>query len=157
MPDSPPVPDTQPRCAACGRPLKSDGPNRWMIECQCYPAVIVPAGPTAGTYGVRRAPVYLRAVVGSVTGEADVLDQLTDTPSKGEDVSVYQLASAVGTVHLNRGRKGSGFYVMADYVHRPDVDGEAMRANETWSEWATAQPPTIAKLTPAPPGAGGEA
>ena len=85
-----------------------------------------------------------------MTGEADVLDQLTDTPSKGEDVFVYHLASEVGAVHLNRGRKGSGFYVMADYVHRPDVDGGALRANETWSEWASAQPLTIA-FTPAPP------
>ena len=109
-------------------------------------------GPAEGTYGVRRAPVYLRAVVDRVTGEADVLDQLSDKASKDEDVHVYQLASEVGTVHLNRGSKGSGFYVMADYIHRPDVDGEPLRDNAAWQEWANAQPLEVA-ATPADGGA----
>ena len=40
-------------------------------------------GPAIGTYMCQRAPVYLRAVVGT-DGKADVLDQWEDTPEPTE-------------------------------------------------------------------------
>lgn len=94
-------------------------------------------GPAEGTYMVRRAPFYLRAVV-RADGVRDVLDQPDDRPSSRERVHVYRLVSEVQQVHV-RMTRGSGFYVMADYRHMPEVDGETLREAETWRTWAQAQ------------------
>ena len=96
-------------------------------------------GPAEGTYALKRAPAYGRAVV-TDRGETDVLDQLEDIARPGETVSVYRLVTPVSTIHVRMSGRGSGFYPMADYEHMPDVDGEAMRDNAAWREWAQAQP-----------------
>ena len=93
-------------------------------------------GPAAGSYAVKRAPLYLRAVV-APDGTKDVLDQPTDTPRDGETVSVYRRVGDAGVVHLcMANRRASGFYAMAEYEHMPDVNGEDLRDNDVWRAWA---------------------
>ena len=96
-------------------------------------------GPAEGSYAVKRAPLYLRAVVAH-DGYTDVLDQLTDQPRLRERVSVYRRVGEAGTVHVRMSGRGSGFYAMAEYEHMPEVDGEALRDNAAWREWCEAQP-----------------
>lgn len=94
-------------------------------------------GPCAGSYPVKRAPPFLRAVT-TAGGDKDVLDQVDDEPAAQESVHVYQLQGEAGWVHLNTARRhGRGFYAIGDYRHRPDVDGEALRQTEAWRQWAT--------------------
>lgn len=95
-------------------------------------------GPAQGTFMVKRAPQYLRAVVGP-DGKADVLDQPTDTPSPNETIHIYRVIEYRGTVHM-RGRGFAGFYVDCTYVHMPEVNGEEMRSRAAWIDWASAQP-----------------
>lgn len=95
-------------------------------------------GPCRGSYLVKRAPLYLRAVRGA-SGNTDVLDQLDDEASSSERIYVYQRQGEPMQVHLNLGRKGSGFYSMADYRHIADVDGEPFRDAASWRVWATEQ------------------
>lgn len=99
-------------------------------------------GPAKGTYACHRAPLFLRAVVHREHARADVLDQQSDKPLPAETVSVYKRTTEVSWVHLNMGglRRGTGMYPMADYEHLPDVDGETLRDNAAWQEWAQAQP-----------------
>lgn len=100
-------------------------------------------GPARGSYAVKRAPIYLRAVV-NINGKADVLDQLEDTPKPREKVYVYHLVTEVGRVHLNMGSRrgsGTGFYVLAGYEWVDDVDGEALRDMEAWRAWVREQFP----------------
>ena len=100
-------------------------------------------GPAKGTYMVKRAPIWLRAVV-DADGKADVLDQLTDTPSASESVYVYQIVGEVGHVHLSMAnRKQSGFYVVASYEYLPDVDGETLRQNAEWRAWCAIESNTL--------------
>lgn len=104
--------------------------------------ITLTGGPGEGAYAVKRAPLYLRAVV-AADGATDVLDQLTDTPRRGERVSVYRRTTEAGTVHLNmsgRSRRATGFYALATYEHMPEVDGEALRDNEAWRAWCEQQP-----------------
>lgn len=99
-------------------------------------------GPAEGSYAVKRAPLYLRAVV-APDGMTDVLDQLTDTPRLREQVSVYRRTTEAGTVHVRlsgSARRASGFYAWASYEHMPEVGGEALRDNETWRAWCEQQP-----------------
>ena len=98
-------------------------------------------GPCKGTYLVKRAPVFLRAVKGKDNaGNTDVLDQVEDTPSSAESVYVYQLQGEAGWIHLLRSpRSRSGFYATGEYKYLLDVDGEALRDNSTWQEWVTTQ------------------
>ena len=99
-------------------------------------------GPCKGSFMVKRAPVYLRAVINE-KGETDLLDQIEDTPGQKEKVHVYKMEGNPGTVHLfARGKNGkslSGWYAMAIYNHMPEVDGEQLRDNPKWQEWATNQ------------------
>jgi hypothetical protein len=97
-------------------------------------------GPAAGTYVVKRAPIYLRAVVDSVSGEKDVLNELEDEPSANETVSVYKREGEASTVHLLMSpRKLSGFYALAKYKHLTDVDGESLRETVVWQAWVADQ------------------
>lgn len=102
-------------------------------------------GPGTARQGMmlRRAPIFLRVVVDESAGTVDALDQLDDTPSPGESVHVYERQGGLSMGHYCfRGReKGrSGFYPIATYKHRPDVDGEALRGEEAWREWCHGQP-----------------
>ncbi|KKL26707.1 hypothetical protein LCGC14_2392600 [marine sediment metagenome] len=98
-------------------------------------------GPCKGSYMVKRAPVFLRAVKGKDNaGNTDVLDQVEDTPSTAESVYVYQLQGEAGWIHLQLSpRSRSGFYALGEYKYLPDVDGEALRDNGAWQAWATAR------------------
>ena len=99
-------------------------------------------GPAEGTYAVKRAPLYLRAVI-TPDGKRDVLDQVTDTPAKGEAIHVYiRVPGTEGTVHLNMGggpKSGTGFYALGQYHHLRDVEGEALRDTQAWRAWAREQ------------------
>lgn len=96
-------------------------------------------GPCKGDYLVKRAPVFLRAVR-KETGEADLLDQVNDLPAKNEKVFVYQIEGEAGWIHLKMAeRSQSGFYALAKYRFMPDVDGEELRDNTIWQDWAIAR------------------
>ena len=98
-------------------------------------------GPAEGVYPVRRAPLFLRAVVNCDTGTKDVLDQLVDEPEGADIVSVYRRVGPAGTVHINMGgaRKGSGWYATGEYIHLADVDGGPLREAPEWRAWCRAQ------------------
>ena len=98
-------------------------------------------GPAEGVYPVRRAPLYLRAVVNEDTGGKDVLDLLVDEPERADIISVYRRVGPAGTVHINMGgtRKGSGFYATGEYIHLADVDGGLFRETPAWQDWCRAQ------------------
>jgi hypothetical protein len=93
-------------------------------------------GPCQGTFLVKRAPVFLRAVL-APGGEADVLDQIDDTPKAREKIYVYIIEGEAGWIHISRSpRSQSGFYATGQYRYLPDVDGEKLRDNKTWQAWA---------------------
>lgn len=98
-------------------------------------------GPAEGGYAVKRAPLFLRAVVHRGTNAKDVLDQLADTPAPDELVSVYRRAGEAGAaIVCGRGpRAVSGTFATGEYHHMPEVDGEALRDNTAWQAWATEQ------------------
>lgn len=104
-------------------------------------------GPMEGSYAVKRAPLYLRAVLDTQTGEKDVLDQLTDSPTAFEEVWVYKLEGEAGMVHLNfgSGRSGrrTGFYATGTYHHLPNVVGGELRSEMAWRTWVAAQVPGV--------------
>ena len=95
-------------------------------------------GPAQGTYAVKNAPKYLRAVVGS-GGMKDVLDASGDDPQAGEKVSVYRRCGEAGVVHIRKSGTGSGFYATGEYRHLPDVDGEGLREYQEWRTWVSAR------------------
>jgi hypothetical protein len=96
-------------------------------------------GPCKGDYLVKRSPVFLRAVR-KETGETDLLDQVNDLPAKNEKVFVYQIEGEAGWVHIKMVRRSeSGFYALATYRYLPDVDGEKLRDNTIWQDWAIAR------------------
>lgn len=94
-------------------------------------------GPCEGVYYCKRAPYRLRAVVNG-QGEKDVLDLVDDTPADDEKVYIYRLEGEPGWMHIH-GTKIHGFYATGTYFHMPEVDGEALRDNAKWQEWALAQ------------------
>ena len=106
-------------------------------------------GPAEGAYAVKRAPLYLRAIHNTRTGERDVLDQLDDTPADHEEVWVYKLRGEAGMVHLNFGSSRSrggggqrtGFYATGDYYHVADAPTTELRDTEAWRRWCAAQVP----------------
>jgi hypothetical protein len=99
-------------------------------------------GPVAGTYLVKRAPLFLRAVIDAKTDEKDVLDALDDQPEESEYVFVYQRVGEAYVVHLLMSpRSRSGFYSMAEYRLRDDIDGRLVRTTESWRAWVASQVP----------------
>lgn len=98
-------------------------------------------GPVEGHYMCQRAPYWLRAVV-AADGKRDVLDQLEDEPAADETIYVYRRVGQAGHVHLNMAdRRKSGFYALAEYEFREDVDGELLRDTNDWREWASDREP----------------
>jgi hypothetical protein len=86
---------------------------------------------------VKRAPVFLRAVIDG-KGEIDVLDQIGDRPGRSEKIYIYKRVGGFTDIHvLMSPRSKSGWYVLANYQHMPDVDGEQFRDNGDWQTWAT--------------------
>lgn len=103
--------------------------------------VVLEDGPAAGRYSVRRAPYFLRAVVGR-TGHRDLLDQLHDMPMEGEAVHVYE--AVPGTI-VDWSQRHDIIVcptpgASGQYRHRPDIDGEPLRTTEAWRSWARSQP-----------------
>ncbi len=95
-------------------------------------------GVCEGTYMVKRAPIYLRAVIDN-EGKRDVLDLLEDTPKENESVHIYRLEGEAGVVHLNFGGGKGGWYALGNYHHMPNIEGEFLRSNNEWQKWALAQ------------------
>lgn len=85
-----------------------------------------------------RMPLYLRIVV-AADGKVDALDQLDDQAAEGETVHVYLRTQHYHVCGRDRVRD-SGW--VAFYAPLPHVDGEALRDNDAWREWAQAQPET---------------
>ncbi len=100
-------------------------------------------GLAEGAYAVKRAPLYLRGVLNTLTGEKDVLDQRDDVPGDNEEVSVYKLQGEAGVVHLNAG-KLKGFYATGTYNHVEDVRGVDIRDTMDWRQWVVDQLPEVA-------------
>jgi len=94
-------------------------------------------GPCQGDYMVRRAPVFLRAVLEN-NGGKDVLDQLTDTPKDTETVYVYKLIGGSGWIHFH-GKGLSGFYATGCYKYLSEVNGQELRDNLKWGIWAASE------------------
>lgn len=95
-------------------------------------------GPAAGVYDVRRAPLYLRAVIGP-RGKKDVLDQLDDVPTEKESIHIYRRVKDVEVCVVficggSRRGSSSGPRPIADYQHIPG-DGEKVRETGAWREW----------------------
>lgn len=105
-------------------------------------------GPAEGTYPVKRAPPFLRAVVNTNTGKSDVLDQLKDRPEPAEQISIYQRQGPGGWTVITlsgRGGKRCETYATGEYRHLEDVGGEAFRDTSAWREWCISR-----TLTPDP-------
>ena len=104
-------------------------------------------GPAEGRYAVRRAPIFLRAVV-SASGKADILDLLDDHPRPDERVHVYRAVPGTTTMLPDsvfvcvRTKDGYGQAAGAagEYHLLPDVDGETVRETAAWREWVGTQP-----------------
>ena len=97
-------------------------------------------GPAKGkTLMLKRAPLFLRVV--EKGGEFDALDQLKDTPAPDEKLTAYVLTKKTGLVHINMGRKGGGWYPMAEYKLASVQPYDAtMRAADKWRAWCLARP-----------------
>ncbi len=102
-------------------------------------------GPAAGkTLLLKRHPLYLRVTCVQSEGfeptSWDALDQLEDKPTEHETIYAYRLKSNDGTVHINRGRQGGGFYPIATYafIERQPAD-QIMRSSQAWAEWTEAE------------------
>ena len=95
-------------------------------------------GPCEGVYYVKRAPLFLRAVIDKSSGEKDVLDLIEDTPRNSESIHIYERKGSSGWVHIH-GKKIHGFYALGDYRFLPEIVGENFRDNLAWQKWATEQ------------------
>ncbi len=106
--------------------------------------VVLVDGPAAGTYSVRRAPYFLRAVMNNRSGTRDLLDQLNDEPRPIEAVYVYE--AEPGSLWDPDMLARTGTFICPPpgahgrYHHRADVDGEQLRTTAAWRAWARAQP-----------------
>lgn len=91
-------------------------------------------GPAMGAFlSLKRAPMFLRVVRGR---GFDALDQPDDTPAAHEELSAYVREGEASDIHINRGRKGSGFYKVAQYRYiEQQPDDATMRDNQKWQEW----------------------
>jgi hypothetical protein len=93
-------------------------------------------GPAHGqALSLRRSPIFLRVVTDGLRWDA--LDQLGDTPKKNEVITAYEIAEHRGTVHINRGRHGSGWFAMATYklLDGPQPPDEVLRDTTRWRDW----------------------
>ena len=105
--------------------------------------VVLVDGPCAGTYSVRRAPYFLRAV--RFESVQDVLDQLHDSPRLGETVYVYELDTSERHFDPDRWMQATGGFICpppsatGTYRYRPDVAGDMVYRTDDWRAWARAQ------------------
>jgi hypothetical protein len=110
-------------------------------------------GPAVGeVLQLRRAPLLLR-VVRDARGKWDALDQLSDAPDRGETIFVYYVTGKPTDVHINAGRKGSGWYKFAEYrffEHQPT--DHSMRDTAAWRSWPQRVGPSVLQLLASPAG-----
>jgi len=98
--------------------------------------ITLEAGPAEGSYAVKRAPLFLRAVMDKNTGKKDVLDQLEDIPNSNEDIHVYYRIGEARVVHLNMGRnRDTGFYAWGRYRYLEEANGKELRTTAAWRRW----------------------
>lgn len=86
------------------------------------------------TLMLKRAPFFLRVTESS--GKFDALDQPGDTPNLDESLRAYKLTTEPAMCHVNMGRKGGGFYPLAEYrliENQPPDD--VMRDTKRWRVW----------------------
>ena len=97
-------------------------------------------GPAMGkTLMLKRAPRFLRVVQGN-DGEFDALDQVDDSPRDDERIVVYEIKGKPAMVHLNMGRKGGGWYPVAEYLIVPEQPEDAkVRSTPAWQAWCLAR------------------
>lgn len=102
-------------------------------------------GPAAGVaLFLKRAPVYLRAVMAHDDGQSvewDALDQLDDTPKDSEGVVAYKRVGSVGWVHIDRSNPRRGeWYRIGEYKLCAEQPAEEdMRDTARWRAWCVAQ------------------
>lgn len=107
--------------------------------------VVLVDGPCAGTYSIRRAPYFLRAVAGTTRNTSDVLDQLGDVPMPTEVVYVYELDRSERHFDPDTWVRQMNAFLCpppgatGTYRHRADVDGEELRETGAWRAWCRAQ------------------
>ena len=105
--------------------------------------VVLMDGHCKGSYMVKRAPDFLRAVLDQ-DGETDLLDLVKDIPKATEKIYVYKLVPDTrGIVHLDArgkdGKKITGWYAIGEYKHIPEIEGEQFRDNLKWQDWVRSQ------------------
>jgi hypothetical protein len=96
-------------------------------------------GPAKGQHLLlKRAPEMLRVTYEN--GVWDALDQPHDTPKPGEKIYAYKNARTIGGMcHIYRGKNGSGFYAIAQYVFfEPQPTDDQMRNG--WENWVKTLP-----------------
>lgn len=94
------------------------------------------------TLMLQRAPLFLR-----VTRDGDkwdALDQIEDTPRRGEQLFTYRRTGQAGFCHIQtagkNGRRGGGFYAMAEYSFTEvQPSDEIMRDAAKWQQWTREQ------------------
>lgn len=87
---------------------------------------------------LRAAPRLLRVTLATERGKPkfDALDQPEDRPQSGERLFAYELDGEATNVHVNMGRKGSGWYKLANYKFIPAQPTDAeMRTGTAWLKW----------------------
>ncbi|MDB5294956.1 MAG: hypothetical protein JWO31_939 [Phycisphaerales bacterium] len=100
-------------------------------------------GPAVGvSLWLRRAPLFLR-VVRAAAGEWDALDQLADTPRRGEAIHVYVRVGRPTLLHVDgqdgAGRRRGWTSQHGEYRAWPDQPGDAhTRQTAAWRAWCEA-------------------
>lgn len=106
-------------------------------------------GPAKGqNLMLHRSPKFLR--VTEEEGVFDALDEPNDIPRPAEKLYAYERVKNEGMVHINRGRKGGGFYPVSEYrmiANQPSE--EVMRSNVAWNDWINGMSPGAKSPTPA--------
>lgn len=94
-------------------------------------------GPAAGkTLLLRRAPLFLRVVVNSMTGEIDALDQPGDEPRPGEVLHAYVLTARPHWAHIRASKGRGGAYTGGPYkLVEPQPSAKQMATTLAWSLW----------------------
>jgi len=98
-------------------------------------------GPASGEeLMLRRAPLYLRVVVGR-RGKLDALDQIDDQANSTEKIYVYRRIGEATRYHLKSScRSMSGYWPRAEYGYvEPQPGDDQVRDNNAWQAWAMAQ------------------
>lgn len=101
-----------------------------------------------------RTPVMLRAVIDIVSGNLDALDQLDDSATNLEQISLYWMLSKPMVMFLDYSGKRkheSGMYIVADYHFFPaQPEDHVLRNNNTFTYWCDRNRDTIMEMMKLP-------